>query len=64
MTHSITQESIIIYCQTVHYILTKSPVYKLQGGVMVVIVWSLDLQLPVQSVPIITKVVSSNPVHG
>jgi len=30
---------------------------------MVVIVWKLDLQLPVQSVPIITKVVSSNPVH-
>jgi hypothetical protein len=29
--------------------------------------WSygnLDLQLPVQSVPITTKVVSSNPVHG
>jgi hypothetical protein len=24
----------------------------------------LDLQLPVQSVPIIIKVVSSNPVHG
>ena len=24
----------------------------------------VDLQLPVQSVPIITKVVSSNPVHG
>jgi hypothetical protein len=23
-----------------------------------------DLQLPVQSVPIITKVVSSNPAHG
>ena len=31
---------------------------------MVVIVWKLDLQLPVQSVPITTKVVSSNPVHG
>ena len=30
---------------------------------MVVIVWQLDLQLPVQSVPIATKVVSSNPVH-
>jgi hypothetical protein len=30
---------------------------------MVVIVWELDLQLPVQSVPITTKVVSSNPVH-
>jgi hypothetical protein len=25
--------------------------------------WSLDLQLPVQSVPIITKVVSLKPVH-
>ena len=31
---------------------------------MVVIVWQLDLQLPVQSVPITTKVVSSNPTHG
>ncbi len=29
---------------------------------MVVIVWLLDLELPVQSVPITTKVVSSNPV--
>jgi hypothetical protein len=29
-----------------------------------VIVWLLDLQLPVQSMPITTKVVSSNPVHG
>ena len=28
------------------------------------IVWELDLQLHVQSVPITTKVVSSNPVHG
>jgi hypothetical protein len=31
---------------------------------VVVIVWYLDLQLPVQSVPITTKVVSLNPVHG
>jgi hypothetical protein len=30
---------------------------------MVMIVWLLDLQLPVQSVPITTKVLSSNPVH-
>ena len=30
----------------------------------VVIVWYLDLQLPVQSVPITTKIVISNPVHG
>jgi hypothetical protein len=29
---------------------------------MVVIIWFLDLQLPVQSVPITTKYVSSNPV--
>jgi hypothetical protein len=26
--------------------------------------WLFDLQLPAQSVPTITKVVSSNPVHG
>ena len=31
---------------------------------MVVIAWWLDLQLPVQSVPITTKNVSSNPAHG
>jgi len=28
------------------------------------IVWYLDLQLPVQSVPITTEVVSLNPAHG
>ena len=28
------------------------------------IVWQLDLQPPVQSVPIITKVVTLNPIHG
>ena len=31
---------------------------------MVVIVQLLEIQLPVQSVPITTKVVSSNPIHG
>ena len=30
---------------------------------MIVIVWLLNLQFPIQSVPIITKVVSSNPTH-
>jgi hypothetical protein len=30
---------------------------------VVVIVWQLDLQLPVQSVNITTKVVSSNPAN-
>jgi hypothetical protein len=37
--------------------------YKISSfGVAVVVVWKLDLQLPVQSVPITTKVVSSNNV--
>jgi hypothetical protein len=31
---------------------------------MVVIVWQLDLRLPVQSVSITTKVVSWKPAHG
>ena len=34
------------------------------GAVVVVIVWLLDLQLPVQSWPISSKVVNSNSVHG
>ena len=32
-------------------------------GVVVVIGWYLDLQLPMQSVSIITNVVSTNPAH-
>ena len=35
-----------------------------KGGVLVVIVWWLDLKLPMQSVPMTTKVVSSNSIHG
>jgi len=34
------------------------------GVVVVMIWWWLNLQLSVQSVPITTKVVSSNPAHG
>ena len=34
------------------------------GVVMVMIVWDLDLQPTMHSVPISTKVVSSNPAHG
>ena len=34
------------------------------GAIVVVIVWWLDLQRPVLSVPITAKVVSSNPAHG
>jgi hypothetical protein len=36
----------------------------LQGAVVAVIVWKLDLQLPIQSVPITTDVVSSNLNQG
>jgi hypothetical protein len=35
-----------------------------KGAVVVVIVLKLDLQLPVQSVPITTKIVSLNHIHG
>ena len=35
-----------------------------KGVVVVVIVWYLDLQLPMQSVPITNNVVSSNPAQG
>ena len=38
-------------------VLTSHVIY---GALMVVMVWLLDLQLPVQSVPITTKVVSWN----
>jgi hypothetical protein len=34
------------------------------GAIVVVIEWQLDLQLPVQSVPITSNVVSLNPVRG
>ena len=33
---------------------------RILGAVLAVIVWQLDLQLPMQSVPITTDVVSSN----
>jgi hypothetical protein len=38
--------------------------YVYSAFLLVVIIWLSNLQLPVQSVPIATKVVSSNPVHG
>jgi hypothetical protein len=31
---------------------------------MVMIIWMLKIQLPMQSVPIITNIVSLNPTHG
>ena len=36
----------------------------IQGADMIVIVWQFDLQLPMESVPITTNVVSSNLIHG
>ena len=36
----------------------------MNGAIVVVIIWYLDIQLSVQSVSIATKVVSSNPDHG
>jgi hypothetical protein len=36
----------------------------IRGTILVLIILLLDLQLLVQSVPITTKVVRSNPVHG
>jgi hypothetical protein len=36
----------------------------IQRAVIVVTAWYMDLQLPVQSVPITTNVESSNPAHG
>jgi len=50
-----------------HYDLIQpylSTTTNIEGIVVVVIVWKLDLQLLLQSVPITTKVVSSNPTHG
>ena len=35
-----------------------------KGAVVVLIVWQLDVQLPVQSVPITTKIVSLNLAQG
>jgi len=34
------------------------------SAIVVVTVWWLDLQLPMQSLPITTKVVSLNAIHG
>jgi hypothetical protein len=36
----------------------------LLGTVEVVIMWWFDLKLPMQSVPITTNIVNSNPAHG
>jgi hypothetical protein len=42
-------------------IISKKLTFMNPGTVMIVIVWQLDLQLPMQSVAITTKIASSNP---
>ena len=55
---SLTTRFLLLSCKY------RRNIKKNNGAVVVVIVWLFDLQLPVQSVPITTKVESSNPVHG
>ena len=55
----------ISYSKSFFYIYSRillSPY--LEGAVVFLIIWYLDLQLPVQSVPITTNILSLNPVHG
>jgi hypothetical protein len=55
------------YFRNVSYTLNLISTFLFQcikGAVLVVIVWQLDLQIPVQSMPFTTKAVSWNPVHG
>jgi hypothetical protein len=53
------------FCSIMIYVLTgrteEYGFYPLIWEVVIVIVWYLDLQLPMQSVPITTKVVNLNP---
>ena len=69
--------SLMVHLVLLSYISWISPVFLListdldstvlletQEAVVVVIVWQLDLQLPVQSVPITIQVASLNPIHG
>jgi len=56
---------IIIWCSSVKvHVVLRGRFFKQLGTFVVVIVWYLILQIPVQSLSITTKVVSSNPVHG
>ena len=42
----------------------KNGIIALLCAIGVVILWKLDLQLPMQSLPITTNIVSSNHTHG
>ena len=46
------------------YLKVQKYFFGIWGAIMVMIVWYLDLQLPMKSVPITTNVMSLNPVHS
>ena len=52
---------ICLYSESFFFILNT--IY-MRGAIMVVIVWQLDLQLAMQSVPITNNVMSLNPADG
>ena len=57
---------IYIYKIVISYVgyMIMQDIYNVQGAIVVVIEWQLYLQLPMQSVPITTNIVSLNHAHG
>ena len=60
--HPFIQKNDFLRTLTISYICNVTSTY-LYGAVVVMIVWLLDLQLPMQLVPITTNVMSSNPAQ-
>ena len=56
----LSKMSIVIYWTNIFYFVLMKWTSTYSGTV----IWQLDLQLPMQSVPIITNVVRSNHAHG
>jgi hypothetical protein len=59
--HFLCANIYIVWPATVHVVYGEYLMYR--GAVVVLIVWWLDLQLPIQSVPISTKIMCSNSAH-
>jgi hypothetical protein len=62
--HKTYKEKSVQFTIFEHYKLYSHLHFNWIGAFVVMIVWYLDLQLPMQSMPITTKAVSWNPVHG
>ena len=60
--YTVISHPYMYYCQKYFFVLLNSKLNR--GAVVAVIVWWLDLQLPIQSVSITTDVVSSNLDQG